>query len=148
MRALLQFHSPRPSKESSYLTESSKLWIPWICQDKSFANLKFKRQLSLIEPFLFLWSASCCDAYTYTSQIYIRRSQLIILIFLYCFLKTTVRNNLFVLDFIVHFFTTCFGPNRWPSSGNMYIKYILRWLLCMSTDPLCSWLNRQSKIKK
>jgi hypothetical protein len=57
----------------------------------------------------------------------------------------------FVLDFIVHYLlkvrqanflfwtaiaiwkkeaslphpvrTTCFGPDRWPSSGNMYIKY-------------------------
>jgi hypothetical protein len=26
----------------------------------------------------------------------------------------------FVLDFIVPLLTTCFGPDRWPSSGNMY----------------------------
>jgi hypothetical protein len=29
----------------------------------------------------------------------------------------------FVLDFIVHYLLHVLAPNRWPSSGNMYIKY-------------------------
>jgi hypothetical protein len=43
------------------------------------------------------------------------------------FIKTTVRNNVFCARFYCVLLTTCFGPDRWPSSGNMYIKY---------TDPL------------
>jgi hypothetical protein len=39
------------------------------------------------------------------------------------FLKTTVRNNVFCARFYCALLTTCFGPDRWPSSGNMYIKY-------------------------
>jgi hypothetical protein len=39
------------------------------------------------------------------------------------FLKTTVRNNVFCARFYCALLTTCFGPNRWSSSGNMYIKY-------------------------
>jgi hypothetical protein len=39
------------------------------------------------------------------------------------FLKITVRNNVFCARFYCALFTTCFGPDRWPSSGNMYINY-------------------------
>jgi hypothetical protein len=39
------------------------------------------------------------------------------------FLKTTVRNNVFSAPFYCALLTTCFGPDRWPSSGNMYIKF-------------------------
>jgi hypothetical protein len=39
------------------------------------------------------------------------------------FLKTTVRNNVFCAQFYCAVLTTCFGPDRWPSSGNTYIKY-------------------------
>jgi hypothetical protein len=39
------------------------------------------------------------------------------------FLKTTVRNNVFCARFYCALLTTCFGPYRWPSSGNMYVKY-------------------------
>jgi hypothetical protein len=39
------------------------------------------------------------------------------------FLKTTVRNNVFCAQFYCALCTTCFGPDRWPSSGNTYIKY-------------------------
>jgi hypothetical protein len=38
------------------------------------------------------------------------------------FLKTTVRNNAFCARFYCALLTTCFGPDRWPSSRNMYIK--------------------------
>jgi hypothetical protein len=40
------------------------------------------------------------------------------------FLKTTVRNNVFCARFYCALLT-CFSPDRWPSSGNMYTKYIL-----------------------
>jgi hypothetical protein len=39
------------------------------------------------------------------------------------FLKTTVCNNVFCARFYCALLTTCFGLDRWPSSGNMYIKY-------------------------
>jgi hypothetical protein len=39
------------------------------------------------------------------------------------FLKTTVRNNVFCARFYCALLTICFVPDRWPSSGNMYIKY-------------------------
>jgi hypothetical protein len=39
------------------------------------------------------------------------------------FLKTTVRNNVFFARFYCALLTTCFGPDRWPSSGNTYIKH-------------------------
>jgi hypothetical protein len=39
------------------------------------------------------------------------------------FLKTTVRNNVFCARFYCALLTICFGPDWWPSSGNMYIKY-------------------------
>jgi hypothetical protein len=41
------------------------------------------------------------------------------------FLNTTVRNNVFCARFYCALLTTCFGPDRWPSSGKMYTKYIL-----------------------
>jgi hypothetical protein len=49
---LFQFHSLKASKESSYVIESSKLWLPWICQDKNIAQseaftaAKFNRTFS------------------------------------------------------------------------------------------------------
>jgi hypothetical protein len=52
------------------------------------------------------------------------------------FLKTTVHNNVFCARFYCVLLTTCFNPDRWPSSSKMYTKYILGWPLCMSTDPL------------
>jgi hypothetical protein len=39
------------------------------------------------------------------------------------FLKTIVRNNIFCARFYCALLTTCFGHDRWPSSGNTYIKY-------------------------
>jgi hypothetical protein len=47
------------------------------------------------------------------------------------FLKTTVRNNVFCARFYCALLTICFGPDRWPSSGNTYIKYTKA-----TTDPL------------
>jgi hypothetical protein len=39
------------------------------------------------------------------------------------FLKTTICNSVFCARFYCALLTTCFGPDRWPSSGNTYIKY-------------------------
>jgi hypothetical protein len=39
------------------------------------------------------------------------------------FLKTTVHNNVFCARFYCALLTTYFDPDRWPSSGNTYIKY-------------------------
>jgi hypothetical protein len=50
------------------------------------------------------------------------------------FLKTTVRNNVFCARFYCALLT-CFGPDRWSSSGNTYIKYT-KATTVMSTDPL------------
>jgi hypothetical protein len=47
----------------------------------------------------------------------------ILILPLMLFLNTTVRNNVFCARFYRALLTTCFGPDRWPSSGNSYIKY-------------------------
>jgi hypothetical protein len=39
-------------------------------------------------------------------------------------IKTTVRNKCFFARFYCALLTTYFGPDRWPSSGKMYTKYI------------------------
>jgi hypothetical protein len=44
--------------------------------------------------------------------------------------------TMFLCRFYCALLTTCFGPDRWPSSGKMYTKYILERPLCMSMDPL------------
>jgi hypothetical protein len=51
------------------------------------------------------------------------------------FLRTTVCNNVSVLDFIVHYLLHVSAP----TGGHLQVKCtqnILRWPLCMSTDPL------------
>jgi hypothetical protein len=51
------------------------------------------------------------------------------------FLKTTVRNNVSVLDFIVHYLLHVLAP----IGGHLQVKCtqnILRWPLYISTDPL------------
>jgi hypothetical protein len=45
------------------------------------------------------------------------------------FLKPPYATNVFRARLYCALLTTCFGPDRWPSSGKMYTKYIL-------TDPL------------
>jgi hypothetical protein len=40
------------------------------------------------------------------------------------FLKTTIHTDVFCDRFYCALLTACFGPDQWPSSGNMYIKYI------------------------
>jgi hypothetical protein len=41
-------------------------------------------------------------------------------------IKTTVRNKCFSCSILLYTTTTCFGPDRWPSSGKMYTKNIFK----------------------
>jgi hypothetical protein len=41
-------------------------------------------------------------------------------------IKTTVRNKCFSRSILLCTTTTCFGPDRWPSSGKMYTKNIFK----------------------
>jgi hypothetical protein len=47
-------------------------------------------------------------------------------------IKTTIRNKCFSCSILLCTTTTCFGPDRWPSSGKMYTKIFLKRPLCMS----------------
>jgi hypothetical protein len=66
------------------------------------------------------------------------------------FLKPQYATNVFRARFYCALLTTCFDPDRWPSSGKMYPKYIKTttvyvylciWLTWLWHLPLYSWRN-------